>query len=232
MDNTENKPKDKPKDKPKFKPVEKCGGMRRKIKVVRNINSAFKKSKEELQVISKIRSINKMLENVDDEYAILARNGIEDIYYSYLQTLERYDFKSKDMWKEAKKDFQEFFEKKFILFPYSFMVGIYSEMTKIFIKDCMPHFAAMFTEIETYMEKDSYKVQEAEKEEMTDKQCFDILELDISVTPTKAEVRKAFREKSFANHPDKKTPDEREKYEEIYKDISIAYKLILSRHNL
>ena len=54
----------------------------------------------------------------------------------------------------------------------------------------------------------------------------------ISTTPTKTEVRKAFREKSFANHPDKKSEGERDKYQEIYKNIGIAYKLILSRYNL
>ena len=96
----------------------------------------------------------------------------------------------------------------------------------------MPHFAGMFSEIETYMEKASYKVQDVDKKEMTDKECFDILELDISVTPTKAEVKKAFRIKSFANHPDKKGEDERDQYQEIYKNIGIAYKLIMSRYNL
>ena len=89
----------------------------------------------------------------------------------------------------------------------------------------------IYDDVEIILEKKKYIEEEVDALEFTDKQCFDYLGLDISKTPTKQQLKKAFKEKSFEYHPDKH-PEEIDKYTTLYKNISVSYKLILKRYKL
>ena len=117
--------------------------------------------------------------------------------------------KSKDEFKKFKKDYNEFMDDK-IMTKYHFKPSSYVILSNLFIKDCMSHLTELFTMIENILEKKEYEKQESNAEEMTDKECFDILELDVAITPTKNDLRKAFRKKSFMYHPDKQTDKNKE----------------------
>lgn len=56
------------------------------------------------------------------------------------------------------------------------------------------------------------------------KKLYELLEVDESVSP--AMLRKAYHKKSMKLHPDKNDPKEKEKYENLYKDIVNAYEIL------
>ena len=209
------------------------GSVRRKVINNKTRNFAQKKSKEQLHFENKIKRINEYIINITEDYIELAKESIDDIVYTYFNEITRYDMKSKDEFKLLKKDFNEFFDNKFInMNNIKFKTTSYPTLKSLFIQDCMSHIIELFTTIENALEKKEYEKQKGDIEEMTDKQCFDILELDVSITPTKNDLRKAFRKKSFMYHPDKQTEKNKEEYGEMFKKVSVAYKLIKNRYNL
>ena len=206
------------------------GSVRRKKVVKRQRNFAAKKTKEQLRLENVIKRINEYIVNVDEEYKQVVDVMVEDIFSDGMEDLERYDMKSKEMYNEVKKDMGGFIRKQ-LMNGTKFKVDGYVVLTKYFIKDCVPCIIEVYDDIENFMEKKKYIEEQVDEKEFTDKECFEYLGLDISVTPTRLDVKRAFKKKSFEFHPDKH-PDEIEKYTSLYTNISIAYKLVLMRYKL
>tara|TARA_Y100001980_G_C14513092_1_gene288495 strand:+ start:277 stop:933 length:657 start_codon:yes stop_codon:yes gene_type:complete len=206
------------------------GSVRRKIKVVRNRNFTAKKTKEQLHFENMIKRINEYISNVDGEYRQVADVMVEDIIGDGFSDLERYDTKSKEIYLEIKGDVTKFIKNK-LMNGNKFKGDTYTVLGKYFIKDCIECIVDIFNDIENFLEKKKYVEEQVDEKEFTDKQCFEFLGLDISITPTKLDVKRAFKNKSFEYHPDKH-PEEINKYTKLYQDISVAYKLILKRYKL
>ena len=206
------------------------GSVRRKIKVVRNRNFIQKKTKEQLRLENVIKRINNYISNIDNEYIQVANILIEDIISDGFSDLERCDTKSKEIYVEVKKDVNKFMKSK-LMNGDKFKEEGYVILMKYFIKDCVDCVMDIYDDIENFLEKKKYVEEEIDELEMTDKQCFEILGLDVATTPDKKDLKRAFKKKSFEYHPDKH-PEEIEKYTELYQNISVAYKLILKRYKL
>ena len=206
------------------------GSVRRKKVVKRTRNFTNKKTKEQLRLENVIKRINEYINEVDEEYRQVVDVMVEDIFSDGLTDLERYDMKSKQLFMEVKKDLGGFVRKQ-LMNDKKFKVNGYDILTKYFIKDCIPCIIELYDDIEIFMEKKKYVEEQVDDKEFTDKECFEYLGLDISVTPTRLDVKRAFKKKSFEYHPDKH-PDEIDKYTKLYTNISIAYKLVLKRYKL
>ncbi len=206
------------------------GSVRRKIKVVRNRNFQAKKTKEELHLENRIKRINSYINNIDEEYKQVSKTLIEDIITDSFSDLERSDVKDKSQYKTLKEDIYKFFKLN-LMNNETFKINSYPILKRFFIKDCIDCIVDVYEDIETFLEKKKYVDDEVDELEFTDKQCFEFLGLDITTTPDKKELKRAFKKKSFEYHPDKH-PDEIEKYTKLFQDISVAYKLILKRYKL
>ena len=206
------------------------GSVRRKVKVVRNRNFTVRKTKEQLHFENMIKRINEYITNVGSEYQQVADVMVEDIVCDGFSDLQRYDTKSKEIFVEIKGDVTKFINNK-LMNGNKFKGDTYTILGKYFIKDCIECIVDIFNDIEIFLEKKKYVEEQVDEKEFTDKQCFEFLGLDISVTPTKQDVKKAFKNKSFEYHPDKH-PEEIDKYTKLYQDISVSYKLILKRYKL
>tara|TARA_Y100000591_G_scaffold128901_1_gene110381 strand:+ start:1267 stop:1923 length:657 start_codon:yes stop_codon:yes gene_type:complete len=206
------------------------GSVRRKVKVVRNRNFTVRKTKEQLHFENMIKRINEYITNVGSEYQQVADVMVEDIVCDGFSDLQRYDTKSKEIFVEIKGDVTKFINNK-LMNGNKFKGDTYTILGKYFIKDCIDCIVDIFNDIEIFLEKKKYVEEQVDEKEFTDKQCFEFLGLDISVTPTKQDVKKAFKNKSFEYHPDKH-PEEIDKYTKLYQDISVSYKLILKRYKL
>ena len=206
------------------------GSVRRKVKVVRNRNFQAKKTKEQLKLENVIKRINEYISEVDSEYAQVANIMVEDIISDGFSDLERCDTKTKEYYIEIKGDVNKFFKTK-LMNGDKFKIDSYSILSRYFIKDCVLCIMDIYDDVENFLEKKKYVEEQVDEKEFTDKECFEHLGLDISVTPSKLDVKRAFKKKSFEYHPDKH-PDEMEKYTKLYQDISVSYKLILKRYKL
>ena len=206
------------------------GSVRRKVKVVRNRNFACKKTKAELHLENRIRRINKYVVGVEEEYKSVSDVLIEDIIVDSFFDLERCDVKDKSQYKSLKEDIFKFFSSN-LMNDRKFKVEAYPILRKHFVKDCIDCIVEVYEDVEKHFEKKKYIEEEVDELEFTDKQCFEYLGLDITETPDKKELKRAFKKKSFEYHPDKH-PEEIEKYTELYQNISVAYKLIIKRYKL
>jgi len=219
-----------------MKPSSQIGGkgsVRRKVINKQRRNFAQKKTQEQINFENKLKRINEYITEITDDYRELAKDCIDEIVYTYFGEITRSDMKNKDEFKTFKKDYNEYFDDKFVnMNNIKLKTNSYVTIKNLFIQDCIPHFVELFTTIENALEKKDYEKQDADVEEMTDKECFDILELDVATTPTKNDLRKAFRKKSFMYHPDKQTDENKEEYGEMFKKVSVAYKLVKDRYNL
>ena len=219
-----------------MKPSSQIGGkgsVRRKVINKQRRNFAQKKTQEQLHFENKLKRINEYITEITDDYRELAKDCIDEIVYTYFGEITRCDMKNKDEFKIFKKDYNEYFDDKFVnINNIKLKINSYITIKNLFVHDCIPHFVELFTTIENALEKKEYEKQDADVEEMTDKECFDILELDVATTPTKNDLRKAFRKKSFMYHPDKQTDENKEEYGEMFKKVSVAYKLVKNRYNL
>jgi hypothetical protein len=206
------------------------GSVRRKVKVIRNRHFAGKKTKEQLRFENVVKRINGYMMEVDGEYEQVVDVMIEDIVGDGFSDLERYDVKTKDYYNEIKGDVNVFFSKN-LMDGRKFKVNGYEVLKEFFIKDCITCIMDVFDDVEKFLEKKKYMEEEVDELEFTDKQCFEYLGLDVSKTPSKQDLKKAFKMKSFEYHPDKH-PDEIDKYTELYQNISVSYKLVLKRYKL
>ena len=219
-----------------MKPSSQIGGkgsVRRKVINKQRRNFAQKKTQEQIHFENKLKRINEYITEITDDYRELAKDSIDEIVYTYFGEITRCDMKNKDDFKTFKKDYNEYFDDKFVnMNNIKLKTNSYVTIKNLFAQDCIPHFVELFTTIENALEKKDYEKQDADVEEMTDKECFDILELDVATTPTKNDLRRAFRKKSFMYHPDKQTEENKEEYGEMFKKVSVAYKLVKNRYNL
>ena len=206
------------------------GSVRRKVKVVKNRNFAGKKTKEELHLENRIKRINEYIKDVDEEYKNVCNILVEDIIVDSFSDLERCDVKDKSLYKSLKEDIFRFFSSN-LMNNKKFKVSAYPILKKYFVKECIECIIDVYEDIENHLEKKKYMEEEVDELEFTDKQCFEYLGLDITTTPDKKELKRAFKKKSFEYHPDKH-PDEIEKYTKLYQNISVAYKLIIKRYKL
>jgi hypothetical protein len=207
------------------------GSVRRKVYVKRTRNFNSKKNKEELTFDNMIKRINNYIEKIDDEYINVANVMIEDIVSDGFSDLERYDVKDKTLFKGIKEDTNKFFNDKLLTKTKRMKMDSYKTLQKYFIKDCITCIMDIYKDIDIFLEKKEYVEEQVDEIEFTDKQCFEFLGLDIATTPTKLDLKRAFKKKSFEYHPDK-NPDEIDKYTDLYQNISISYKLIIKRYNL
>ena len=210
------------------------GSVRRKKVVKRNRNFQQKKSQEQLKLENRIININNLLDKIDKEYKNIAIISINDIILSNFDDLEKYDVKKKDNYKIIKNNVIEFFENNFVNKTsefYRYRSNVYLKLKEFFIQDCIPYILDIFIEIENYLNKKDYLNldKDSDKIELSDKDCFDLLNLDYTENPSKDQLKKAYKIKIRENHPDKH-PTEKEKYEEIFSKISVAYKLLKQRY--
>ena len=207
------------------------GTMRRKKKVVGKNNFAPRKCKQQLDCESCIKRVNNYLKNIEDEYLQLVNSCIEDIGSNQLEQLEKFDVKNKNVYKNIKKDCVEYFNNNFIIQqPYSIKnrFHIYF-IKKICEVDAESFIVEMFNLMENNLEREDYKKDlDKEEKEMSTEECYKLLGIDFTDEITKEQLKKAYRKKSFENHPDKHI-EETEKYEKIFADISVAYKNIIKK---
>ena len=218
-----------------MKPSSQIGGkgsVRRKVINKHRRTLTQKKTKDHLHFENRIKRINQYISEIDSEYIELAKDTTDEIIYTYCNEISRCDMKSKEEFKKFKQDYNDFFDKKFVNNNYTFKSSSYVILKTLFVQDCFPHLIDLFTIIENMLEKKEYEKQEADVQEMTDKECFDTLGLDVATTPTKNDLRQVFRQKSFMYHPDKQIEENKEEFGEIFKKVSVAYKLIKKRYNL
>lgn len=208
------------------------GTMRRK-KIPANFKRNFnkKKTQEQINFEKRLEKINKYNIEIETEYKNISIQGQKDIITNHFEDLERHDVKKKDIYKLIKNDVIGFFMNKFINDNFTYKKYMYDEFKEIFTVDCIPYILDIFIEIENYLERKKYLIQEKDTVEMTDKECFTILGLDFTENPTKEILKKAYKQKSKDNHPDKH-PEETDKYEEIFSKISVAYKLLKERYKI
>lgn len=210
------------------------GTMRRK-KIPANFKRHFnqKKTQEQIHFENRLQKINQYLLQCDNEYKQVAIQGQNNIILSHFDDLERHDVKKKDIFKLLRHDVISYFDTKFINKEpeYQYKTYIYTDLKDIFTNDCMPYILDIFVEIENYFEKKKYLNEEKDVVEMGDKECFEILGLDYTGELTKDVLKSAYKQKSRENHPDKHQ-DEREKYEDIFSKISVAYKLLKNRYKI
>ena len=90
------------------------GSVRRKIVSNRRRNFGQKKPQEQLHFENKIKRINEYITIITDDYRELAKDCIDEIVYTYFGEIARYDMKNKDEFKLLRKDFNEFFDNKFV----------------------------------------------------------------------------------------------------------------------
>ena len=207
------------------------GSVRRKVYVRRTRNFKLKKGKEQLDFESMIKRINNYLDNIDNEYINVANIMIEDIVSDGFSDLEKYDVKDNKLFKIIKGDINKFFSDNLLTSTKRMRSDSYTVLQKYFIKECITCIMDIYRDIEIFLEKKEYVEEQVDEIEFTDKQCFEFLGLDIATTPTKLEIKRAFKKKSFEYHPDKH-PNEIDKYTQLYQNISVSYKLILKRYNL
>lgn len=207
------------------------GSVRRKVYVRRTRNFKLKKGKEQLDFESMIKRINNYLDNIDNEYINVANIMIEDIVSDGFSDLEKYDVKDNKLFKTIKGDINKFFSDNLLTSTKRMRSDSYTVLQKYFIKECITCIMDIYRDIEIFLEKKEYVEEQVDEIEFTDKQCFEFLGLDIATTPTKLEIKRAFKKKSFEYHPDKH-PNEIDKYTQLYQNISVSYKLILKRYNL
>lgn len=208
------------------------GTMRRK-KIPANFRRNFnkKKTQEQLNFEKRLDVINKYNVEVEEEYKSVSIQGQKNIIINHFEDLEKHDVKKKETYKLIKKDVIDFFMNKFIGENFTYKKYMYDEFKDIFIPDCIPYILDIFIQIENYLERKKYLIQEKDTVEMTDKQCFEVLGLDFTENPTKEILKKSYKLKSRENHPDKH-PEESDKYEEIFSRISVAYKLLKERYKI
>lgn len=212
------------------------GTMRRKKIIKRDRQFSQKKTQEQIILDNRIQNINTHLDNIPKEFTQIAIISINDIVSSHFDDLERYDVKKKENFKIIKNDVITFFENNCVNKTdtfYHYRSNIYQTLKNIFIQDCIPYLLDIFIDIENYLVKKDYLNHDKQTDtvEMTDTQCFEILNLDLSETPTKEQLKKSYKTLTKLNHPDKH-PDEFDKYQTIFSKISVAYKLIKKRYNL
>ena len=210
--------------------------MRRKKIVKRDRNFQQKKTQEQIVLENRVKNINKELDIIDKEYKQIAIVSLNEIITSHFDDLERYDVKKKEDYKTIKNDVISFFEQNFVNkteTSYQYRSNIYQTLKNIFIQDCIPYILDIFIDIENYINKKDYLNHDKQTDtvEMTDKECFEVLNLDYTENPTKDELKKSYKTLTKLNHPDKH-PDEIEKYQIIFSKISVAYKLLKQRYNL
>ena len=98
---------------------------------------------------------------------------------------------------------------------YDFLKSSFSSKGYFFFIDSVEHLDSLVT-------KKDY-IPENEAEDAGDiNDFYKILDLDLSVVPSKKELRNAYLKESSLFHPDKH-PDEKEKYEFIFSEINKAY---------
>ena len=207
------------------------GTMRRKKKVVRNRNFIQKKSKEQLDFERRIDNINTQIKGIPEDYKVIANNYMEGCITDGFLDLERYDVKKKDIYKNIKLDPMLFFKER-CMKDSLYKKNIYNVLQEFFINDCIPHILDIFVTIQSYLNSQKYLIDEKDVIEMSDKECFDILNLDISTTPDKKTLKSQYKKLAKENHPDKHSSEEREKYEKIFANIGKAYHLICERYKL
>jgi len=184
------------------------GTMRRKKIVKINRNFQQKKTQEQIVIENRIRNINKELDTIDQEYKQVAIVSVNDIVVSQFDDLEKYDVKKKEDYKTIKNDVISFFEKTFVNkteTSYQYRSNIYQTLKTIFIQDCIPYILDIFIDIENYLIKKDYLNHDKQTDtvEMSDKECFDVLNLDFTENPTKDELKKSYKQLTKLNHPDK-----------------------------
>lgn len=206
------------------------GTVRRKKKVVRNRNFTQKKTKEQLDFERRIDNINTEIQGIENDYKVIATNYINECIEDIFFELERYDVKKKENYRIIKDDPITFFKDK-CMKNNVYKNNMYCILQEIFINDCIPHICDMFVTIQSYLNNKKYLVQEKDVIELTDKQCFDILKLDIASNPDKKQLKSQYKKLGRENHPDKHDVSERDTYEKIFTDIGKAYHLLCKRLN-
>ena len=183
-----------------------------------------RKTTEQLNFERRLTNINLIIQKVKGEDTVLLNTWIITFIQDYFGDLERSDLKKKEDYKRIRNDPIDFFKKE-CMKDNLFIKDTYLVFKKYFIEDCIPHLLEMFKLIQSGLEREEYKEENKDKIEMTEKECYDILGLDISQVPTKVELKKVYRKLAMKNHPDKH-PDEKEKYEKIFADIAKAYEIV------
>lgn len=126
-----------------MKPSNQIGGkgsVRRKVLNKKRRNFAQKKTTEQLHLENKIKRINEYITEIDNDYRELAKDCMDEIVYTYLGEITRYDMKSKDEFKLLRKDYNDFFDNKFMnMNNIKLKTTTYTTLKDLFIKDCMSH---------------------------------------------------------------------------------------------
>ena len=230
----------------------KVGGVRRKKKHVRGLVKSHRKSKEDLQLESCIHRVNSLLSELTEVDIFDAFDiWCEDTIFFQFEESEKQDFVNRLMWKAAREDPVEFFKNRFTKETASSLAakGTADEYAdadearptsfrfeeqlnayyNIFHVDAIRFVLDMFQQFEDGLTSERY----LREEELTDgnqtctlSSCLIKLGFDATEDPSQDEIKKAYRRKALELHPDKH-PNEQAIYEERFKKLDLAYRMLL-----
>jgi hypothetical protein len=234
----------------------KVGGVRRKKKHVRGLVKSRRKTKEDLQLESCIHRVNKLLSKLTEVETFDAFDvWCEDTIFFQFEESEKQDFVNRLLWKAVREDPVEFFKKRFTketassiaarqprtvddlaeadeARPTSFRFEAQLDAYyKIFHTEAIGFVLDMFQQFEDGLTSERYLLEE----ELTDgnqsctlSNCLLELGFDTTEDPSLDEIKKAYRRKALELHPDKH-PNEQMIYEERFKKLGLAYRMLLRR---
>ena len=207
------------------------GSMRRKKIIKSNrFKHTIVKTQSDLNLENIISRVNSKISSInsDEDYEsfFVSKN---EILSDYLNGISKSDFKSKDNYKKFREDPLEYFESNFLIESKKLFNKDITVYKGMFVNDSSNYFIEMLRSIENILENKKYlekKEQNIEEEKLNLRECYELFDLDYTSEVSKEELHNKYKEKSLLYHPDRHIED-RELYEEKFKNLGISYKYIL-----
>ncbi len=215
------------------------GSVRRKVINKSNHNSVIPNklnTAEEIKLDIILKNINNKLHSFDPDTYQLANAYLIEEASVFFSGTSRSDIKKKNELDKIRKQGDEFLQQYFVKQnsdTKTTLVYNYAKLLEIFNHDGILNIIEFFEDTYKFICKAKFTEESdsQDEEEMTIKECFEILGLDNTDTPNSISLSKAFRKKAAACHPDKNV-EEKEKYEEIFKKLNKAKKIVKEYYNL
>lgn len=200
---------------------------------IKNMSGTGIKSPTETKIEGYIKSINNELIGMDVDTYRLAWTYIDEEVNSFIRETPRCDVRNKKELK-ATKSLGDIFMEKYLTKTHNereLVTYNYNQLREIFNTDGITSFIEFLEDIERDVRKRDFNGSESDNDELSIKDCYKILNLDSNTIPTKSVLNRAYRLKSVELHPDKH-PEAKERYEELYKQLSAANKRLKDYYNL
>ena len=208
------------------------GSIRRKKKRNSSLALNIRKNPSEIKLIKTIDKINlKIKELNNDNYEIFLAY-IDNIHYNFLCELNKHDFKNKNHYIKFKEQPYDFFDKLFIINININPIQYNNSLENLYLylsKDLVKFLINFFNDILTCLDNKTYLEQDINNDDFKDitlSECYNFFDLKMCQDITNDELKIIYRKKALLLHPDKHL-EEKEKYEELFKEMNKYYKFIL-----